>query len=258
MMFADGSLSAGTWAKYQAYRFADAITVNSQHQRERICRKFAWSQNKLRAIWNGVDLERYSPADDGHRKTPTGCSIVAAGTIEHRKNAFNLIKATRLAVDRGAVLSVSWAGKVQPNADGRSEFERCRSLIADLGLECSWNWLGECSAMHALYSRFDYLVHPSLVEGLPNVVCEGLACGLPILASSVGDHALLADGGRNGLLFDPHQPESIADALVQAASLPATEHAKMATHARQFAESRLSRAAFVDAYEQLMLSLVQV
>ena len=257
MMFSDGSLSAKTWIKYQAYRFADAITVNSEHQRDRIFEKFGWSRKKLVTIWNGVDLERYSPAFEAGRDEPKHWSILAAGTIEHRKNAFNLIKAARIAVDHGAKLSISWAGKIQANVDGRTEFERCRPLIADLDLESCWEWLGECSGMHTLYPNFDFLVHPSFVEGLPNVLCEGLACGLPFLASSVGDHALLADNGRNGWLFDPYEPESIAEALLEATSLPMTEYEAMSRNARSFAESKLSQSALVDAYEQLLLGLAR-
>ena len=157
----------------------------------------------------------------------------------------------------GAKVSISWAGKVQANVDGRTEYERCRALIADLGLDTSWEWLGECTGMHSLYPNFDFLVHPSFVEGLPNVLCEGLACGLPFLASSVGDHTLLADHGRNGWLFDPHEPESIAEALLEAASLPATDYGAMSRNARSFAESKLSRSALVDAYEQLLLGLAR-
>lgn len=114
MMFPDGCLSARTWFKYQAYRFADAITVNSEHQRDRIFEKFSWSRKKLVTIWNGVDLARYSPAIEAGRDESKHRSILAAGTIEHRKNAFNLIKAARLAIDQGAKFSISWAGRFRP------------------------------------------------------------------------------------------------------------------------------------------------
>jgi len=47
----------------------------------------------------------------------------------------------------------------------------------------------------------DAFVHPSFYEGMPNVVCEALAAGLPVLVSDVCDHPLLVEKGVQGFLF---------------------------------------------------------
>ena len=53
----------------------------------------------------------------------------------------------------------------------------------------------------------------SFFEGLPNVICEGMAFGKPILASNVSDIPLLVEDNVNGKVVDPQEPESIAEGL---------------------------------------------
>ena len=73
----------------------------------------------------------------------------------------------------------------------------------------NWRWLGEESDIPGLLREHHALIHPSLYEGLPNVVCEALAAGMPVLVSNVCDHPLLVADGERGFLFDPADPGSI-------------------------------------------------
>lgn len=59
----------------------------------------------------------------------------------------------------------------------------------------------------------DVLCLPSLHEGLPNVVLEALACGLPVVASRVGDVPEIVRDGVNGFLTSPSNPHALAEAL---------------------------------------------
>ena len=51
------------------------------------------------------------------------------------------------------------------------------------------------------YKSYDYLIHPSIYEGLPNVICEALLDGMPVLASNVCDNGLLVREGERGFLL---------------------------------------------------------
>jgi glycosyltransferase involved in cell wall biosynthesis len=65
----------------------------------------------------------------------------------------------------------------------------------------------------------DVLCLPSLHEGLPNVVLEALACGIPVVASRVGGVPEIVRDGINGLLVPPNDPGALRQALHHALSV---------------------------------------
>ena len=75
------------------------------------------------------------------------------------------------------------------------------------------NFLGEQRDIQKLLADSDALILASHYEGLPNVVCEALACGRPILASNVSDNRVLVKDGYRGFLFDPNKPDSISESI---------------------------------------------
>jgi glycosyltransferase involved in cell wall biosynthesis len=81
----------------------------------------------------------------------------------------------------------------------------------------------------------DILVHPSLTEGLSNVVLEGMAAGLPVVATRVGGNPELVQDGRTGLLIPPQDEAALAQAIAFLLDRPHV--------ARQFGESGRERIA---------------
>jgi glycosyltransferase involved in cell wall biosynthesis len=115
--------------------------------------------------------------------------------------------------------------------------------------------LGEQSDLLCLFRTHDALIHPSLYEGLPNVACEALAAGLPVLISNVCDHPLLVTEGQRGFLFDPSDPQSIAKCIERATELDADGWRILARNAREYAETHLGVDKMVEAYEGLFSEL---
>jgi RraA family protein len=73
-------------------------------------------------------------------------------------------------------------------------------------------WLGECDGK-AVLPAFDLFAIASRKEGLPYVVLEALAAGLPILATASAGVELLVRHGGNGWVVPPDRPEAFGDAL---------------------------------------------
>jgi glycosyltransferase involved in cell wall biosynthesis len=121
-----------------------------------------------------------------------------------------------------------------------------------LGTSVSWRWLGERSDVEQIIREHDALIHPSLFEGLPNVACEALACGRPVLISRVGDHPQIVKEGVTGFLFDPHDEEDIGAAIGRLLELDAEQYNEMCHRGRAFAEEHLSLQACAIAYEQVL------
>ena len=82
-----------------------------------------------------------------------------------------------------------------------------------LGLTGRVRFLGRRDDVPALLAAADALVLPSWIEGLPLVVLEAMAAGVPVVASSVGGTPEAVVDGETGLLVPPRDVEALADAL---------------------------------------------
>ncbi|AZZ60446.1 glycosyltransferase family 4 protein [Oenococcus sp. UCMA 16435] len=67
-----------------------------------------------------------------------------------------------------------------------------------------------------LYRKLDWLIFPSERESLGLVGLEAMASGTPVVASSIGGILSYAKDGYNSLLFEPNNPQLLADLLIKA------------------------------------------
>jgi glycosyltransferase involved in cell wall biosynthesis len=181
--------------------------------------------------------------------------LVAVGRVTPNKNAENLIRALHCYRGRfGGAPSVDWVGRIGECAADQQYFQSVTRLIGALDLERNWRWLGERCDIPEILSQHDALIHPAFSEGLPNAVCEGLAAGLPVLASSVSDLEVLVENGVRGYTFDPRDPLDIARSIRDLSMLPWEGRATMGQVARRYAEKELSIEGAAGKLEQLLLN----
>ena len=72
--------------------------------------------------------------------------------------------------------------------------------------------------MPQLYSAHDVFLFPSLVEGLPSVLLEAMASGMPVIATETCGMQDIVENGYNGLLIPPADAESIEAAVLRLAN----------------------------------------
>lgn len=256
-MFLPGKMSLRRRALQQMHRFADAITVNSHHQRDRMNARYPWMRQRTHTIYNGYDLNEFRPRPI-ERTLGHGLRLLVVASISSKKNSLNLAKALKICLDRyGLTVGVDWIGRHDTSGDSRLAFEKTSAYLLSAGIACQWRWLGERRDIPEQLSTFDALVHPSFFEGLSNAICEALCCGRPVLAGRVCDHAHLVQHGIRGLLFDPTSPESIAECICEFDRLNVSTRARMGEEARKFAEEHLSCQRYAKAYEHLFQELLQ-
>ena len=99
----------------------------------------------------------------------------------------------------------------------------------------------------AYYRLADFLVIPSLRDGLPNALLEGMACGKAVIASSVGGMAevLCQDGVENGLLVPPGDAASLAEAMARLLTDPGLRE-RLGQAARQTVQQKYTLQAELD------------
>ena len=109
-----------------------------------------------------------------------------------------------------------------------------------------------CENIEMKYQQSDGFCLPSFYEGFPNVLCEAMACGLPVVASNVCDNPYIVSEGENGYLFDPKDPDSIADALQRLVALSNCERKEIGIRNRNRIVEICAEKVFLDKYEALL------
>ena len=232
--------------RFILFRFADYVVPNSYSQEEYMKSEFPKLSGKIVTIPNFVDLDYFTPNYKKRRETP---EIMVAASIWASKNTLGFIDAVAKLKGKGYKFHVSWYGLTEANKDYS---EQCFEKIDKLGVGDVLELKNKTHQIKEKYQEADYFCLPSFYEGTPNVICEAMACGLPIACSNVCDNSRYVEEGYNGFLFDPHDAATIASALNKMLGLSECDHERYCKNSRERAEIMLSKEQFVQSYIKLI------
>jgi glycosyltransferase involved in cell wall biosynthesis len=201
-------------------------------------------------IENGIDLARYAHPDAARRRSlraewafeETDVVVAIVGRLEPVKNHEGLFEAFRQLSTKGARLGIValGAGSLEPHL---------RTLAASLRIASRVRFLGFRDDIPECLLASDVLAMPSHTEGLPLALLEGMAAGLPVVASQVGGIADALGDYPAELLIPPGDTPRLALALERLAtdgSLRARLGVQVRTRANAY-----SLDAMTSAYEAL-------
>jgi glycosyltransferase involved in cell wall biosynthesis len=163
-------------------------------------------------IENGIDTEVYRRRRDAAEAkrdfdvAPETFLIVSIGRLSEEKGFETLIRSVARLFREGKDVALRIAGEGDLQA-------RLEALIAELGCAKQIRLLGYQADPQRLYEAADVFALASLREGLPNVLLEALAMGVPVVATRVAGIPRLIEDGHNGLLVDPGSETRLAEAL---------------------------------------------
>ena len=238
------------------HRLADHVVTNSESHREWLEQQYPWLAGKLTCIYNGFDVDAFASKQCLPRQSHD-LRLLAIGRISKEKNVLNLVLALKAFYEtNGWVPHLSWVGRSDTSSEGVKYRHQAEELVASTpALGTHWSWLGERKDITDLLASHHALIHPALYEGLPNVICEAMAAGRPVLASNVFDHGRLVTSGQRGFLFDPLAPETICKAIETLARLSEEEWLRLSDNASRYARQRLTTDQMLDKYERLFFGL---
>lgn len=171
--------------------------------------------NKAEVLYNGVDIKRFRPfmgKRDAKRQLnfPEDSFIVLTVRRLVYKNGIDiLLESAKLAVKKNPKILFLVAG-------GGPDFQRIRLKIKEFSLEENFKLLGFIPDEHLplYYNASDAFVLPSKSgEGMPLVLLEAMACGLPVVATNVGGVPEIIDK-RWGKVVPPSDAVALADAIL--------------------------------------------
>jgi len=209
--------------------------------------------NRLTVIPNGIDP---SPFDAAAPVTRASLGVsddaflaLTVGRLDAQKGLPDLLSAAELVVAARDDWRLAIVG------DGPLRHWIVEQLASRPTLAGRVKWVGRRDDVPGLLRSADLLVHPSLWEGMPNVVLEAMASGLPVVATEVEGSEDLVVPGRTGWLVPSGDPTRLAGAILEAVDDP--ERARsLGKEGRVRVEGEFSIDRAVAQYEALWSGLL--
>lgn len=233
--------------RFFLYRFADCIVPNSYSQESFIQKHFPLLVNKVYVITNFVDIEKFSPSDEyvsEHEET----RIVSVGRLMPQKNIPLFIEAIGKVVNDGYKVHVDWFG--QDLKDDYSDV--CHKAVMEHHLDGIFVFHAPSPNIQDNYRRADVFCLPSLYEGFPNVLCEAMSCGKPVLCSRVCDNPNIVEERGNGFLFDPTNVDNMAQVIEDYIKISPLRKKEMGEKSRDISVGLFSKNAFIQKYIKIL------
>jgi glycosyltransferase involved in cell wall biosynthesis len=211
-----------------------------------------------RMTWipNGVDADRFAPPSSATRRAAraalgldaTAPVFGCVASLTPVKRHVDLIEAF------ASVHAKLPAARLLLIGDGPLR-ATISEQIASLGLQDAVDLLGDRSNIETLLPALDVALLTSSTEGMSNAILEAMACGLPVIATSVGGNLQLVEHQASGLLVPPANPAALAGAMLALADMPALRRT-MGAAARARIEREFSLDAMAQSYDRLYRRLL--
>lgn len=234
--------------KFWLYRFADFIVPNSFSQGSFIKEHYPSLRSKVRVITNVISQNEFTPSKVlAPNHIP---QIISVGRNVYQKNYLGMVETVKIIKDRGVKAHFVWyAGKYTDNY-----YLSVEKKISEYGLEDMISIYDPVKNIADKYRESDIFWIASFYEGFPNVLCEAMACGLPVVCSNVCDNGIIAENGKNGFHCSPDNPEDMAEQLIRMIEMPEEKVQQISHNNIKRIEELCSENAFINKYVGLIES----
>jgi glycosyltransferase involved in cell wall biosynthesis len=246
---------AGTVNRYLSFRLPDAIVCCAQEALEHYA-GIGYQRGKMVVIPNGFDLDVFKPDALTRRAMRKTLGVHDDELLVGIVGRFHPMKDHRTFIAAAGLI--------------RKQMPKVRFLLVGAGLDFANSeleaWaekagvksaclcLGRRDDLSGLYSAMDVNVLSSASgEGFPNVLGEAMACGVPCVATDVGDSRRIL--GETGRTVSPSDSSALADAITDILRLPVQARRQLGVSARQRIADRFSIAMIARSYLDLYRTL---
>ena len=174
-------------------------------------------QSKFSLVYHGVNLKDFQPVSNPSASSvPKYPVILSVGRLVEKKGFQDLLQALLLVKGRGEAFRCVIYGD-GPLCQQLREWIKAHDMAGEVMLK------GACTQQE-LISVFQsatlFILTPIQTEdgdrdGIPNVLLEAMAVGLPVVTTAVAGIPELVDNNQNGLLYQPHDVEGIASGIIE-------------------------------------------
>lgn len=183
---------------------AKIVTTVSQNSADELQRYYGIRKD-ISVVYNGVDTDFFRP---GNLKKESNY-VLYTGALVSKKGVIDLIKAAKYVIQKVPDIHFVITGK------GPLE-KTLRNLSKQLKIEKNVFFKGFVSRNELLkyYQNALMYIFPSYYEGLPTVILEAMACGVPVVATNIKSNSEVITNGKTGLLVEKKNPKVLAESIL--------------------------------------------
>lgn len=213
--------------------YADRVIANSQAGKAYYVKQ-GYPEEAFAVVPNGIDTGLFSPTCH-ESKRPHGTTFTLIGRLHPIKDHATFLRALALVPEaRGRIIG-----------EGDAAYTAgLKRLEQELNLETRLTWEPSRKDLAAVYPTLDCVVSTSEHEGFSNVLAEAMACGVPVIASTVGDSAWLI--GKEEWTFPAGSPEALAGRMRAFIGLSSEDRQQLGKHNRARIEQNFTVERMVD------------
>ena len=232
-------------------RYADALVCNSENATT-IWKNFAPNNaHKVKCVYNL--LPQYAPSSKYIPLREDRVNVVVAASYQPLKNMKRLILAlAKLNDEERRRIHVDWYGQINVATYGTMPYDESNALIRENNLESVISLNPPTTQIYELMNAADVVALVSEVEGLPNVICEALMLGKPILMTNVSDYTTLV-GNDNGYVCHYDDVDSIINALRKFIALSEDHLLALGRNSHEIYNNKFAPAVIINEWKRLII-----
>jgi len=236
-------------------RRADAVTAVSESMRNGIIKKAGIDKEKISTIPNFSRTNEFSPKYGKkwkESKKITGPLVLFVGKLTHTKGVDYLIQSVPKVLEKYPDTKFVFVGGLEH--EQKFDKNPWRSMAKGLGIGKNTLFLGTVSKeeLPRIYASADIFVLPTLREGMPMVILEAMASGLPIITTKISGIPEIVDE-RCAIFVKRKDSKSLASSIITILSDP-RKAKRMGKEARK-AAIKLRKEVVLEKYKSLYKSL---
>ncbi len=244
----------GNNRKYAGYIDLNVVASDALH--DILTRQYGEKDEKIKVIIHGIDVnEAFNPIRN-QQDFP-------AGAIEAPPDNLVVGFFGRFAEEKCPLTFVDVAHALRERDDiywvmtgGGPQYEKVKDKIGRLGLEKKIYAPGFVEDVRPFLLRTDVVTIPSRIEGIPIILMEALAMGIPVVASRVGGIPSVINDGQNGFLCEPGDVDGFAEKIKLLRS-DRSLRLRMGKNARAYAENHFDVTTMNEAYREAFLKVMK-
>jgi N-acetyl-alpha-D-glucosaminyl L-malate synthase BshA len=225
---------------------SDGVTSISAHLKEETERSFG-IKREIEVIRNFVNCDVYTPDEAKRRELRPRYAAENEKLLVHLSN-FRRVKRVEDVVETFARVAQQLPARLMLIGDGPDR-SIAEALALRHGIQSRIHFLGKQDTVQELLPVGDLMLMPSQMESFGLAALEGMACGMPCIATRVGGVPELVEDGVNGLLYAVGDVEGMAAGAVSILRDDA-RFAAMRTAARKTAQDKFCTSRIIPLYER--------